>query len=105
MRGAKPTLGYPTRKAAILALSGKGMRPCDIADKIGATRGYVASVISLHGNPTRRTLVRHAPSHWENIQAAAGRRDITPSALVQRLMEIVGADPVLIDNILDDMED
>lgn len=103
----KPTLGYPSRKDAILALHDQGKRTADIALMLGKSQSYVAGVLSEAAR-TRRNLPDHVVIGLNTLNAlrpAAVRRGMTPKELCQRLIEVIAADGDLVRAVLDDQED
>ena len=49
----KPTAGYPTQKAAILALLDEGVAPADIAERLGCTIKRVHDVTWISSSRSR----------------------------------------------------
>lgn len=102
----KPTMGYPSRKAAIEAHYDKGMRPVDIARMLGISQSYVASVLSQIG-ATKRNLpdsVTIDTLHMNALRAQAVKRGLNPKQLCQRLIKVIAEDASLVDAVLDDGE-
>jgi len=116
---AKPTLGYPSRTAAVLALQQQGMCDQVIANNIGITKSTVSALAnsgqrrSLHPAKTKKRKRRPAEQNArtvviENVvlfrlHPHAKLRGISVNELVRRLVE-TAVDDNLVDSILDDME-
>lgn len=103
----KPTLGYPSRKDAILGLYDQGKRTCEIAQILGKSQSYIAGVLSEAAR-TRRNLPDHVvidASTLNALRLSAVSRGLTPKQLCQRLIEVIAADLSLVDAVLDDRED
>lgn len=102
----KPTLGYPSRKAAIEAHYDKGMRPVEIARLLGVSQSYIASVLSEIG-ATKRNLpdsVTVSTIHLNALRDQAVKRGLNPKQLCQRLIQVIAEDASLVDAVLDDGE-
>jgi hypothetical protein len=105
----KPVLGYPSRTAAAVALQAQGLRPQQIAERIGAASGdrlTVKAVYSLLANARLATgpgtLVVVAPGPVYGALAAAGRaRGLQARGLATHILELVAAEG-MIDAVLDD---
>lgn len=108
MRG-KPTLGYPSRTDAIVALRARGLDARQIADEIGIPRPNVVA-LERHvrtANVRRDSRIRRTlelPQDLVDVMAPfAAARDIGPRELALRILAAV-ADDGLVDAILDDRE-
>lgn len=107
--GAKPTLGYPSRTDAVLALRKQGRSTPDIAIALGVE---VKTVSALEHSAGRG---RRAPRPAEQLGRTilfpvdvldalgpyAARRGVHPNALARRIVEEV-VDGGLVDAVLDD---
>lgn len=96
-----PTLGYPSRTAAVLALSARGMSDSAIARATGIA---VSSVAALRCSARRRAdrlelIVTRAA--LARLQAEAARRGQYTRTLAARILETVVRDD-LIGAVLDD---
>ena len=101
----KPTLGYPSRKAAIKALRAEGCSTAEIAEAIGITRTNVLSVETSTRHPRRSTVRINVPVDvFERLGLFAADRGVTAAALVSRIVETV-VDEGLVDAVLDDSDD
>ena len=113
MGGPKPTLGYPSRTAAVLALRAQGLPDVEIADRIGIP---VKTVVALECSADRYTGIsgrRPRPAEingrtvlfpvdvLEALRPHAEARGIAPNELARRLIE-AAIDDNLIDAVLDD---
>lgn len=93
----KPTLGYPTRTAAALALSAQGMRCSEIARKIGGTGEGISGLLRVK---SRRTI--HFPRDvLDALEPDARRRGLSSQQLAVKLLSTL-VDEKLVDAILDD---
>lgn len=115
MSSPKPTMGFPTRTAAIAHLRGQGMTAAQIAKKIGID---VKSVSALEASAhrkrgTERTIRQAAPSTAKQhtvcvdndvlraLRPHAARRNVSVNALVRLLLATI-ADDDLVNALLDD---
>lgn len=102
----KPTLGYPTRTAACMALNDQGLTSRQIADRIGIEQSTVAALIASGRGTNKpydgnaRTVVIEA-SALDALEPAAVRRGLSVNALVRRLIYTI-IDDDMVDAILDD---
>lgn len=105
-----PTQGYPSKRAAAIALAGLGLTTSEIAARIGSTVGSVKSYRSQE----RRRVADRAPDatacglFLDNalanaLRPHAARRGLTVTTLAHRLLEAVVEDG-LICAVLDDAE-
>lgn len=101
---AKPTLGYPSRTAAILALRDQGLSPRKVADAIGEPLG----VVQVHERSGRRaqhrrkgTLFVLSPEQHGHLLPAAHARGVTVTDLLGQIVAAIAADG-LVDAVLDD---
>lgn len=108
----KPVAGYPSMKAATLALARKGLDQHEIAKAIGSWPSNVAAILSqLRKEGELPPLARFIPSgHMpldRNLLAAlaphAEKRGITPPRLAERLLTVIAGED-LVDAVLDDGE-
>lgn len=112
MGAAKPTLGYPSRTAAVLALRGQGLSDVEIGERIGIGQSAVSALAcSYERDLSRKRDLQPAGTHGRNILIPrtvlvellphAGRRGISINDLVRRIVEAVATDH-LVDAVLDD---
>lgn len=105
MATAKPTLGYPTRTDAAIALRAKGMDDRTIAKNLGIQTKNVSALISSRKNLKRPTNNQHTMALDSEILAAlrpaAIRRGISVNKLCRDLLATI-ADDDLANAILDD---
>lgn len=110
MSAPKPTLGYPSRSAAVVALRRQGLTTSAIAAKIGIKIATVAALehSARRGRPSRpaeelgRTVL--FPSDLLNeLKPHADRRSVHVNALVRRLIECI-ADDDLVTAVLGDAD-
>ena len=112
LRGGKiPTLGWPTRTDAVLALRAQGKTSLEIAGMIGIPHKTVAAL--EHSAARRRSprndavaggagrAVLFDPRLLEQLRPHAIDREISPNELARRIVEAVAGDG-LIDAVLDD---
>lgn len=112
--GPIPTLGWPTRTDAVLALRAQGKTSLEIAGMIGIPHKTVAA---LEHSAARRRAPRNDavaggagravlfdPRVLARLGPNAASRGITTNELARRIVEAVACDN-LVDAILDDGED
>ena len=101
---AKPTLGYPSRTAAVVALTGEGLSTREVAARIGIS---VEAVAAYRSNARRRRISgdQRGPSIPREILAelapAAAVRGMAAGDLAWRLLSVIVADD-LVDAVLDE---
>lgn len=102
---AKPTLGYPTKTAAALALSAEGLNFREIGERMGLPLSYVRALVSGArrreadlANHGKLTLSRQAIA---GLVVDAERRGITATRLATQLLEAICRER-LVDAVLDD---
>lgn len=107
MGAAKPTLGYPSRTAAVLALRSQGLDDVEIACRIGIRREAVSALAwSAEGRRRRpaeangRTVVFPVTVLARLIPYAAAR-SISTNELARRIVE-AAVDDSIVDAVLDD---
>lgn len=112
MGAAKPTLGYPSRTAAVMALRGQGLQTSQIAEAIGIDGKTVIALEIGSGRPKRiprqseelgRTVVLPIDV-LDALGPHAARRNIHVNSLV-RLIVCTVVDEKMIDAVLDDADD
>lgn len=103
---AVPTLGYPTRTDAVLALRAGGMSTNEIAAALGITPNCVTAVEACARRA--RTLVQmgnrtilFSAEVLGRLAVHASRRGITTNELARRIVE-TALDDDMIDAVLDD---
>lgn len=94
-----PTLGYPTRTAAVLALRAQGKSNQDIARAAGISTNHVAQIYSMSVRQT--TLVRVSRGTLERLRPLADKRRVAVEVLAQQIIETVAAEN-LAEAVLDD---
>ncbi len=103
----KPTLGYPSRTAAVVALRASGRSSHEIANAIGITTATVAALEHSAGRRPRRPAEAHGRTVLfptdilEALRPHAVAREISPNELARRIVDTV-VDEGLIDAVLDD---
>lgn len=106
MSAPKPTLGYRSRTAAVIALRGQGLSDRQIADRIGITHAAVSALAASGKRSTRpaeangRTIVFPADI-LDRLAPHAEVRGISCNELARRIVDIA-AEEGMIDAILDD---
>jgi hypothetical protein len=113
MGAPKPTLGYPSKTEAVLALAASGLTPRQIADRIDIELKNVVSLM-ISANGTKKRAKRPSEQQGRTVlfpidtlyrlRAAAAARGITVNELARRIVE-TAVDEGLIDSILDDDEE
>lgn len=105
MGKAKPSLGYPSRTAAALALDAQGLNYKQIAAKIGCSPSSASALISGAKNPRRSVELQRTVcveiEVLDALRTAAIRRGISVNKLCRDLLATI-ADDDLADAILDD---
>ena len=110
---AIPTLGYPSRTAAVMALRKKKISNREIAARIGIPEKNVAALAASgrRAKKTRRSSNKKAvyfkTATLLALYPAAKERAISIDELLNRLADTLANDRdglTLIDNILDDLE-
>ena len=108
MGAPKPTLGYPSRTAAVLAMRAQGRSTSAIADILGIDKGTVGA---LEASATRSRARRPAEANGrtvlfpveilDRLRPHADRRGISANELARRIVDAVAEDN-LIDAVLED---
>jgi hypothetical protein len=106
MSGPKPTLGYPSRTSAVLALRQERLSTAAIAVRIGIDP---KTVVALEVSASRsRQMVREGartvvfpPDLLRRLRPHAARRGVTVNALARCILE-TALDEGLVDAVLDD---
>lgn len=107
MSGPKPTLGYPSRTAAVQALRAAGITDPEIAQRIGIRRETVAALAASGERRVRpaerngRTVV-FPVDILTALAPHAVARGISVNELARRVVEAV-VDDNLVTAVLDDM--
>lgn len=105
MPKAIPTLGYPTRTAAILALTAKGEDIRLIAKKIGITPKQAECLLyAERSNRSPRGTMQIEKSILSALDPHAKQRNLNSRQLAERILKVV-AESGLIDAVLDDLRD
>ncbi|MEI9410737.1 hypothetical protein [Mesorhizobium salmacidum] len=112
MSSAKPTLGYPSRTAAIAAFRAEGMETNAIAQRIGIAPSTVSALEcsvrrfapkSQRSDGVGRTV--HLPiGLLQRLAPHARRRGLTRETLAWMIVDAV-AESDLVDAVLDDAEE
>jgi hypothetical protein len=99
----KPTLGYPTRTAAVEAMLADGLSRREIASEIGGTENSIQMLIYLaKRRQADRKIVLSRPM-IEVLRGEAARRGTKPAALAHHLLETIVSDD-LFDALLGEPE-
>lgn len=104
---AKPTLGYPSRTDAVLALRANGLSSGEIAEKIGITTATVAALEHSAGRGRKRPIealcrtVLFPIDVIADLGPHAARRNIHPNHLARLIVETV-LESDIVDAVLDD---
>lgn len=109
----KPTLGYPTRTAAVMGLRAEGLSTRQIAEAIGIEEKTVTALECSAGRKRDRS---ERPSEklgrtvvipmdvLDQLTPHAARRGMHPNSLARLIITTV-VDESMIDAVLDDAED
>jgi len=108
-KGPQPTLGYPTRTQAVVALARAGHCDRAIADRLGIPAKNVAA---LRASAERQARIRLASAIERNtlplprellerLRPYAERRGVSPAEIIVRLLD-AALDDHIVDAILDD---
>lgn len=109
----KPTLGYPNRTEAVLALRGQGLGTAQIAARIGIETKTVGA---LEASAARSKARARRPAEEQGrtvlfpidvlngLRRPAEKRRIHPNHLARLIIEAV-VDGNLVDAVLDDADD
>lgn len=103
---AKPTLGYPNRTAAVLALRGEGLSPAAVAARIGIEEKTVVA-LEASGKRCRQIVAAGAgtilfpPDIMVRLRRVAGLRTMSAGELARRIIEVV-LDDGIVDAVLDE---
>lgn len=95
-----PTLGYPSRTEAVVALHSQGIAVKDIAAQIGINEERAQRIIRVYG-PDKRTNMSIERSLLLDLEPAANRRRTSSRMLAIRIIRTV-VNSGLIDAVLDD---
>lgn len=111
MKNAIPTLGYPTRTAACLALEAEGLSSAEIGARVGIPATTVSALLC---SARRIGEARSAPDacksvHFpirllQQLQPAARKRRVSRETLAWMIVDRVAEDD-LYDAVLDDGDD
>ncbi|MBN9078224.1 MAG: hypothetical protein BGN87_06400 [Rhizobiales bacterium 65-79] len=109
MSGPKPTLGYPSRTAAVLALLGEGKTKAEIARKIGIKLDTVSALEcsarrwngARTGNPDVCRSILLPLGVLQRLAPAARASGLRRETLAALIIEKVAEDS-LVDAVLDD---
>lgn len=108
MSGRKPTLGFPSRTDAVVALRGKHLSTKEIADRIGIRQSTVVA-LELSASRSRRReqscrTVLFPIDLLVQLSKHAARRGCSINELARRIVDTV-VDENIVDAVLDDAED
>lgn len=106
MSAPKPTLGYPSRTAAVMALRKKGMTDAAIAERMGIDINAVSALAASGRRAKRPAEVQGKTVVFpidilDRLRPHADRRGISCNELARRLIE-TAIDEGMIDAVLDD---
>lgn len=96
----QPTLGYPSKSAAIIGLRREGLTEREISVKLGIKPNTVTSM-ECRARQREKALLKIDRNIYEDLRRVAWKRGITPEILGAKLLTVIVADG-LIDAILDD---
>lgn len=104
MTEPRPTLGYPSKSAAIVALQEQGWKLREIADRIGMTERQASSLATRYRQRLAARKARHSieldgPLHAD-LRREASRLGTSVETLTARLLYHLVRDK-LVDAILD----
>jgi hypothetical protein len=110
---AQPTLGYPTKHAAAKALRARGLKPQEIAGRLGVSASAVYQLLiydkakkrspagSQRWRETGRTSLWLGKRLTHALTPAAQARGLSVAQLARRLLQ-AAAEENLVDAVLDD---
>jgi hypothetical protein len=113
MGAPKPTLGYPTRTAAVLALRDQRLTTHEIARRIGIPPETVTALEASAGRPRGRTprpaeelgrTVLFPIDVLDALGPHAAARGMHPNSLARLIVTTV-VDENMVDAVLDDADD
>lgn len=88
----RPTLGYPTRTAAVEALVAQGLSRREIADEIGGTENSVQQLIYFAEQRVAGRRVVLPRLLMQQLEEHAASRDTSAAELVCAVLEVVVRD-------------
>lgn len=109
-----PTLGFPSRSAAIAHLASQGLSNIEIARRVKIPASKVPGSLwhtkmDKKELRARRAALRETRRNvvldkciYDLLVPHAAKRGVTTGDLVRGILAIVATEPVIIDNILDD---
>ena len=103
---SKPTLGYASRTAAVLALRGEGLSTTSIAARIGIEEKTVIA-LEASGKRSRQIVaegggtILFPPNIMLRLRRVAALRTMSAGQLARRIIEIV-LDDGIVDAVLDE---
>lgn len=108
-----PTLGFPSRTAAAMALEKAGLSRDEIAARIGVDKFAVANLISYGKRAPRRSRPSEKAARTVAVPTdildalipAAERRAVSVNQLVRDLLSVIADETSLVDAIMDDEDD
>lgn len=94
---AKPTLGYPSRSAAVRALRLEGLNTKQIALRIGVTVSTVAALEAYENRKkgSRRISAILPRDVLNGLATCAFKAGMTPDAMAEKLLTIIVRDKML----------
>jgi hypothetical protein len=100
-----PTLGYPTRSAAVVALDEKGRSIDEIAAAIGIKPKQVSNLLyEAKSSRNMRTNILVCKSVLRALEPHAFKRKLNSRTLAERILKVV-TESGLVDAVLDDMRE
>jgi hypothetical protein len=73
----------------------------EIAQRMGRRPGFVSNIINQSGGHVARRRINIRADNFESVSLAAAMHGLSPVALTDRILAIVTAEPVLLENLLD----
>ncbi|WP_299864448.1 helix-turn-helix domain-containing protein [uncultured Hoeflea sp.] len=101
---AKPFETFPSQTAAIMHFASQGMSVGEIARRMGRSAGFVSNTINQNGGHVARRRINIRADNFEAVSTAAEAHGLSPVALTDRILAIVTAEPVLLENLLDECD-
>jgi hypothetical protein len=104
--GRKPTLGYPSRTEAVLALRKERLSTAAIAQRVGI-EPKIVTALEASGKRSRELAsdgyrtVLFPPDLLRRLRPFAVRRDVSVNELARRIIE-AAVDDGIVDAVLDD---
>jgi predicted transcriptional regulator len=102
-RGMTPTLGYPSRSAAVAALRKECKSTREIAELIGVSQKVVLAMDQYNRSKLTRNhqMIKVSPDVYKALVRSSRKRHLRVEQLTNRVLEIIVNDGLL-EAVLDD---